>query len=312
MSRGNVAPILKSQLSPFFGGAVGTTGTVFYVDSNHTNTSDTANLAQGRSKEYPFATIDYAFGKCTSDVGDVVYVMPNHAETISSATAFLCDKGGITVIGLGRGNNAPLLTIGNASGGIVVTSADCKIQNLKLKAGTSAITAAVHVKGKYFEMDNIELLDGGTSHVLTGVTVGAANNDADGFNMHDCRMVQLDSASVNGVVFMKDQVDVIMEDNFFQGDYAVAGIIGAIAANSAENLTRCLIKRNTCLSAAADQAIAINLDGPTNTGSLVENYASAPDIDWTPFVAIGCSFMENYASGSLASSGALYPLVSSN
>jgi len=289
-------------------GSTITTGATFWVDS----ATGTDQDGFGLSEENPVATIDYAIGLCTSNKGDEIYVLPNHAETISSTTALLCDKGGISIIGLGRGNNAPLLTIGNASGGIVITSADVGIENLKLKAGVSAITRAVHVKGKYAHLKNLELLDGGTSHVLVGVEVGAANNDADGGTIEGCRLVQLDSASVNGIVFMKDQVDFRVLDNFCQGDYAVGGIIGAIAANSAENLTRVLVKGNTLISAATDAGIAINLDGPTNTGTLVENYAAAPDGDWTPFVAIGCSFFENFTTGKLASSGRLYPNVTTD
>lgn len=265
----------------------------------------------GKAPQKPYKTVDYAIGQCVSNHGDVIYVLPKHAETISSATEFLADKGGISIICLGRGNNRPLFTIDGTAGGFVVTSADVYLENATFKASTSAIVRMAHIKGKYCHMKDCEILDGGNSHVLVGAEVGAANNDADGFTMEGCFFTQLDAASVNGLVFMKDQVDCRILGNYIQGDFAVGGIVGMIAADAAENLTRILVKENMLISAASDQAIAINLDGPANTGMLIGNYAAAPDADWTPFIAAGCSFHQNFGSGALASSGYLYPAADS-
>ena len=46
-----------------------TTGNVFFVDSS--TGSDTG--ASGRSADLPFASLDYALGKCTANKGDAIY-----------------------------------------------------------------------------------------------------------------------------------------------------------------------------------------------------------------------------------------------
>lgn len=287
-----------------------TTGNIFYLDSGATNGADSANHGQIVSK--PFITIDFALSKCTADNGDIIVVMYGHAETISDATTFLADVAGVSIICLGRGDQRALFTINNTAGAYVVTAADTLLENATFKASTSAIVRMCHIKGDYANMKNCEILDAGTSHVLVGIEVGAADNDADGSVIEGCRIVQLDSASVNGIVFMKDQKRIVVDGNYLLGDYNITSVIvGSIGANSAENLTQVLIKDNICLCAGSDQAIAINLDGPTNTGALIGNYAAAPDSNWTPFVAAGCSFQQNYGTGVLASSGFLYPLQDS-
>ena len=35
----------------------------------------------------PFSTVDYATGRCTASRGDIIMVMPGHAESIASASA---------------------------------------------------------------------------------------------------------------------------------------------------------------------------------------------------------------------------------
>ena len=41
----------------------------------------------------PFATIDYAVGQCVANRGDIIYVLPGHVETISTATSLALDLG---------------------------------------------------------------------------------------------------------------------------------------------------------------------------------------------------------------------------
>src|SRR5262245_23346085 len=79
----------------------GTTGKVFFVDSN-----TGSNGYTGLSIQDPVATIDFAIGLCTANKGDTIYVMPGHAETIGNGT-IACDVAGVTFIGLGDGAAKP-------------------------------------------------------------------------------------------------------------------------------------------------------------------------------------------------------------
>src|SRR3990167_2616461 len=82
-----------------------TTGNVFFVDSGASLAVD--DTAHGDSPERPFATLDYAVGQCTASNGDIIYVMPGHAETISADSGVDVDVAGVTIIGVGRGASRP-------------------------------------------------------------------------------------------------------------------------------------------------------------------------------------------------------------
>lgn len=281
------------------------TGNRFFVDSGAADNGTSSGY--GRTPDKPFSTVDAAVSACTADNGDIVYVMPGHAENLSAGTSWAHDVAGVSVVGLGTGDSRPTFTFSATAGTVNITASGALLDNLRFTASTSAIVRGIHVKGDYCTIRNCEISSTGASHILVGIEVGAANNDADNLVIENCKILQLDSASVNGIVFMKDQVGVRVEGNWIQGDYAVGGIKGLIAADSAENLTNVLVKDNVLISAAADQAFAINLDGAANTGYIIGNHATAPDADWTPFIAAGCGFSQNYESGALASGSGQYP-----
>ena len=78
----------------------------------------------------PFSTLDYAFDQCTASRGDVIFVKPGHAETISTAAILDFDKAGVAVIGLGTGSLRPTFTYTTAiTATIDVTAANISIQN---------------------------------------------------------------------------------------------------------------------------------------------------------------------------------------
>ena len=93
-----------------------TTGNVFFVDSGSTARGD--NPAKGQAPDTPFSTIDFAVGRCTANNGDIIFVMPGHAEDISAATSLVMDVAGVRIIGMGIGRSRPVLTYTVATGSV--------------------------------------------------------------------------------------------------------------------------------------------------------------------------------------------------
>jgi hypothetical protein len=279
-------------------------GSVYYVSSV---TGASGN--SGKTPRSPKATINQAYDLCTANQGDIIYVMENHAETISAATSLVMDTAGISIIGLGKGTDRPTLELSAAASNVPITGANNVLKNIVFDSTTtSAISIGVTITGTNTLIEDCEFNQTTANcHVIESIRIGAANNDASGSTIRNCKFYNIDADHENDIAIYKDQVGLTIEGNWCQGNYNVGTLKGAIAADSAENMTNVLVKDNLVISAAADQAIAINLDGPTNTGLLIGNYASAPDADWTPFIAIGCGFHENYQAGALASQGVLYP-----
>src|SRR5512138_1472506 len=78
-------------------------GAVFFVHSG----TGTDGAGYGKNPDSPVATLDYAIGLCTASKGDVIYVLPGHAENLTTATSLTMDVAGVKVIGLGWGPLRP-------------------------------------------------------------------------------------------------------------------------------------------------------------------------------------------------------------
>ncbi len=112
-------------------------GSVFFVGSGVTGATDAAGY--GDSPDAPFATLDYAIGQCTANKGDVIYVLPGHAET---TTAIALDVAGVKIKGLGYGRSRPSLTATTAATDLLnVTAANCVLENVRLIGAASGVTA---------------------------------------------------------------------------------------------------------------------------------------------------------------------------
>jgi hypothetical protein len=127
-------------------------GNVWFVDSGHTSASNSDGY--GQNPDAPFATIDYAIGKCTANNGDVIYVMPGHAETLATATAMAIDVAGASVIGLGAGNDRPKITIGTlAAATIAASAASIAFKNIIVIGALDGLDSAITVTGDDCDID---------------------------------------------------------------------------------------------------------------------------------------------------------------
>lgn len=133
-----------------------TTGNIWFVDSGSSTGADSAGYGQNPDK--PFLTVDYAIGKCTASNGDIIYPMPGHAETLSSAAAWAVDVAGITIRGLGSGNTRPVISIDTEhteAAPILISAASCTLDNLifeGINAGGSKDT--IEISASYTTIKN--------------------------------------------------------------------------------------------------------------------------------------------------------------
>jgi len=125
-------------------------GNTYYVDS----ATGVDGAGYGVLPAQPFATIDYAVGQCTANNGDVIRVLPGHAETIATAGAIACDVAGISIIGLGEGAARPMLTFNGVVGAsILITAASTKIKNIIGVGGLDGLTNPIHIQAADCEID---------------------------------------------------------------------------------------------------------------------------------------------------------------
>lgn len=123
------------------GGPIVSVGNQYFVGSTQANAQDVATA--GQSPEFPFATLDYAIGRCTARNGDIIYCMPGHAETTS---AIALDVAGVSVQGLGVGASKPTLTASTAATDLLgMSAASTAIRGMRLVGAASGVTAMINV-----------------------------------------------------------------------------------------------------------------------------------------------------------------------
>lgn len=199
-------------------------GDIYFV---HSGTGTNA-AGGGANPDAPLATVDYAIGLCTANKGDVIYVLPGHAETISGADGFDADVAGVKIIGLGWGAQRPTFTFSATASTAAVGAASVTIENLRFKAGISAVVVGLSIEaaGTDCVVRNCDFLQG-AAHSTTGfdfvdsviITAGAHRA-----LIENCRF--LAEAAVAGAataIKLSGAVhNVTIRNNEFMGDYSTS------------------------------------------------------------------------------------------
>ena len=289
------------------GGGRETTGNVFFVSSTASGRSDNINT-HGTNPVTPFATLDYAIGACTANNGDIIYVMPGHAETIIAAGGIDADVAGITIVGLGNGANRPVFTFATStSADMDVDAANISIENVKFDfTGIDGIIAGIDVNAADFELRYCEIITATTGNqAALGLLT---DSNAHRLYVHHCRFIGASASGTNSAITINASAnDIRIENNIFVGSYAS----GCIAFSSA-TYTNLLILRNSIVTLGTAQA-AISVSG-TATGIVGYNGMTGTDINSLLSNSTGAANVENYGYDSDSSSqvGVLVPLVGSS
>lgn len=136
-------------------------GQVFFVNNSAVLAPRGVNGSDGNPGTYqkPFSTINGAIAQCTAGAGNIVFVMPGHAETISAAAGVALSKSGVAVIGLGVGSLRPTLNFTATASTLTMSAANCCIKNLLLTGGIDAIVSMVVVSAADCSIEGCELRD---------------------------------------------------------------------------------------------------------------------------------------------------------
>jgi len=208
------------------GGSIVTTGKIFFVDSGAGSDGNS-----GKDPGQPFATIDYAVGKCTASNGDHIIVMPGHAETIASATSLALDVAGVTVIGLGRGSDRPVLNFSATGSLIPISAANVVLQNFLFTGGIDAIVNMVTISAADVGIYGLELRDV-TGQMVSGITTTAA---ADRLTIDGYRFNGAAAAGCDTAISIVGGEGINLRNLWIDGNFAVACVEGVTTA--ATNLT---------------------------------------------------------------------------
>lgn len=234
---------------------------VIYVDSN--TGSDNYN---GLRIESPVATLAQAISLATAAQGDQIFILPNHAETVTAAIS--ASKADVAIKGFELGNKRPVITVNGAVDLMDISAAGVSVEGLDLTiVTTDAATALINVSGAKVKLSNIKMIPSATAvNVVDCITLASGAND-----------ISIDSVQIHNTVvavnsFLSIEAAVArmkMTNCYFSGDTATGGIIDAATA------TEIFWKDNVVRTIGTNQP-AVTLDS-NPTGVVVNFHALGTD-----------------------------------
>lgn len=215
----------------------------------------------------PFATIAGALAQCLAGRGDVIFVKPGHAETISGAAGIALSVSNVSIVGIGAGNTRPSITFGTATTAqMTVTAAGVSLSNFLLDmTGFDAIVSGLSVTAADFSLLGCDVvLANATNQATTGLTTTAA---ADRLTIDSCRFRGTTDAGTVAALTIVGGDGHQISNNYFQGAYTSG--TGAIS-NITTAMTNALIKNNNIANATAGSTKALTAVAGS-TGMLSDN-----------------------------------------
>jgi hypothetical protein len=272
-------------------------GNVYWVNNSTVLADGAKNGSDGNKGTYkePFATLDYAVGKCLADRGDVIYVMPGHSETITTASAIDFDVAGVTVIGLGSGSKQPVVKSNHADATVVVDADNVTLYNLRFTStitavaiGISVLTLATDFTMKNCRMD-VETTT--TDEHVIAVNFGVG---CDNFLIEDCVIDQGLGGAATGIKLVGATAGGTIRRNRIVGDYSQACIAGITTLS-----TEIYIEDNFLANGASGNVGAVEVvEMLTGTTGVIRRNHSLANVATIAahYVADTMAFYENYAT----------------
>ena len=280
-----------------------TTGTYFFV---HSGTGSSGY--DGKSPTRPLATIVQAIALCTASKGDVIIVMPGHAETIATAGGITADKIGISIIGLGNGSNRPTLTFSAVGSTFAVTAAGVTIRNLRVTSSVDEMVKMFHITAAHCTLDRIEHFETASAQTIQFVLT---SNAADYLTIMNCYCYQATAAAAAQLwIQLVGPDNVRILDNVFilalQNGATCAVINATTACVNVE------IARNVILQTGGTTQVSAILLVAASTGFVHDNRVAAAVTTLAGIVALASAYgAENYTLNTVNTSGILDPVADS-
>lgn len=198
-------------------------GEVFWVNNSTALPKGGVGGSNGNPGTYlkPFASIDYAVGRCTASRGDIIVVMPGHVETVSAAAGLDLDVAGIAIVGLGSGSLRATVNFTTAVGADMdVDAANISMINILFTGGIDALTGPIDVNAADFSLINCEYRD------VTGQATDVIVADANADRLYIEGYFHNGAAAAGGAsaIALTGMDNPVIRDFRIVGNFSVAGI----------------------------------------------------------------------------------------
>lgn len=282
-------------------------GNIYFVDSGTAQGGTSAGY--GLHPDKAFTTIDSAIDQCTTGQGDAVFVLAGHAESIVAAGGITLDKIGVSVVGLGVGNNRPTITFATLdTGDVEVDSASCGLYNLRFVVDVASLAAAIDVDAAGFVMEDCDFY-GNNAAAETALISVITDANANQMAIRRCSFNW--SATLNGTAITTTSTEcirlvgadhAIIEDCYISGDFTTAAINGITTASLDIQILRNRIHNIATENIAGIVDLVAGCNGVIahNHGFMGYTVSLAAIID-----PASCAMIENYFSNVVTEAGGL-------
>lgn len=284
-------------------------GKVFWV-SNASTLSDRqigGSDSNNGTFDKPFGTIAGALTQCVANRGDIVFVKPGHAETITAAGGIVLSKAGVAIIGLGVGSTRPTITYTTANtASMTVTASNVTISNFIFSAGFLNIAGAIQIANAQvatdLTIDSCDFRDQSTVlNFVAALKVGTTANIADGLVFSNNKVQGLASspaANTTAIVLASDTKRVQITDNVINHEVALNDT-ATLLAGGALNHTQLLVARNKSFrpSTSTTGGNLISSSSTACSGIVCDNYDAHLDATAALMIATGTklAFFRNFS-----------------
>lgn len=294
------------QIYSLDGEPVATEGGNYYV-SSVTGSSN----ASGTSPQSAVATIAQALALVTANQGDNIYLLPDHAETITGIGGLEFDIAGVSVIGLGNYNQrARILMDGADTVTALISAADVLLQNIVFAAGHADVATCIDVTATGAKLIGLEFVDNiATENFVTPIKATGTDNTADSLTIIACKNLTSDAAAEEFLEVTGDIAFLTVTQNMH---FATGGTASPLVLQAgAKNTTFADIGYNKVQHAMTAGDLLIDNGGATNTGLIYNNYVGNLDVTTAQEggAATGIQFFENLYTSTSVASGALVPVA---
>jgi len=265
----------------------------------------------------PFSTLEYAITSCTANRGDIIFIKPGHAETISSATALAFDVAGVAIVGLGAGTKRPTFTLDTAATTTIAVSADnVSISNCRFIGNFLGITSAFTVAAAaYFTIDNCSFTD--TSAILGFLSAvkTTVSTNSDFLQVSNC-FIKSDATTkaVAPIVVLNTMTGLTLTDNVVIQTVAQNNV-SQFLSHAALVMTAALITGNKIYSVNTDSATGaflVTTSATTGSGIIQGNVVRGLDVAGALMItaaAVQYGLFNNLYIGDVGFSGFVLPAI---
>jgi hypothetical protein len=298
-------------------------GKVFWVsNSSVIQTGQRGGSDQNKGTfDAPFSTLEYALSQCTANRGDIIFIKPGHAESVTSATSLNFDVAGVQIIGLGTGSKRPTFTFTTANTATIPVTADnMSVSNCMFVGNFLSIASCFTVAAAAdFVVDSCDFRD--TSAILgfLSIVTTTVSVNSDGLTYTNNRRKSDATTSPGPDVVVANTMSRLKVNGNKTIHTVASNNVAALLEHGALVMTDAEIVGNYVYSVNTDTAtgaILVKTTATTGSGIVAHNRVRALDIAAAivvPAAAVQYGLFDNlYVGDGTSVSGFVLPAIGSD